>query len=171
MRIVKTLFLCAISICLLAGCGSNDPTQTTTQPEQQPTQIQNENIEKPVIQLNLPAEFEDYTGNPYTEGYYLYYSNGNIDIGCIHLAKQQGYVFEDYVNQEAEYYRGSLTQKDGFWTLTYEDTDTNEPQTMVNVYYETEDSYWMVQGCCPSQSFAAQESQIWQYITGATFAG
>lgn len=166
MRIFK-IFICVISVLLLAGCGSKDVP--TTQPEQQPTQIQNEDTEKTNIQLNLPTEYEDYTGVPYTEGYHLYYSNGNIDIGCIHLPKQQDYAFKDYVNQEAEYYRGKLTQKDGFWTLTYEDTDTNEPQTMVNVYYETEDSYWMVQGCCPSQSYAAHEAQIWQYITGASF--
>lgn len=127
--------------------------------------------EKTEIWLHLPEEFDDYTGMLGTEAYDLLYSNGQMCVGAISIPVQSAYTLVQYAEQDAEYYRTELTQMDGFWTLTYEDVDSNEPQTMVNVYYETDEKLWIVQGFCPSQSYPLYETEIWQYITGATFAG
>ena len=123
------------------------------------------------IRLNLPETFSNYTGSEFAKDYDLLYSDGRMGIGAICIPMQNVYTLEEYAAQDGEYYRTELTQKDGFWTLTYEDFDSNEPQTLVNVYYETEEGFWIVQGYCPSQSYPMYETEIWQYITGATFAG
>ena len=127
----------------------------------QPTQKQTS------IALNLPEEFEALTPEAGPEQYDSLYSNGQMGIGVSRKKKPEFGTLEDYAKREADYYRTEALQKDGFWTISYEDTQANEPQTLVTVYYETEECYWQVQGFCPSQSYELYQDQIWQYITGA----
>lgn len=136
-----------------------------TEKPTQPSQKQNS------ISLELPDDFEDYTGKPGAEQYDYLYSNGQMGIGINAIRKPQYGTLEDYAYREADYYRTQATQKDGFWTITYEDPDSNEPQTMIHVFYEDADTYWTVQGFCPSQCYDQYESIIWQYITGVEFTG
>ena len=131
--------------------------ETPTQPTQKQTGIA----------LNLPEEFKEYTPEPGPAQYDFLYSNGQMGIGLRCNKKPEYGTLEDYAKREAEYFRTEALQKDGFWTISYEDTEANEPQMIVTVYYETEESYWEVLGHCPSQSYELYQDQIWQYITGA----
>lgn len=173
----KTAIIAAALIGIfLSGCkaqqGLQVPQQTGVQAVVPNLTVPNiPPIQKTDIRLNLPEEFLDCTESPVGEAYDLLYSNGQMGVGAVCIPMQSVYTLEQYAGQDAEYYQTELTQKDGFWTLTYEDFDSNEPQTMVNVYYETDDGFWIVQGYCPSESYPMYETEIWQYITGVTFAG
>lgn len=177
-NITKILVIAALFGILLSGCNSQNspvsPQQTKPNVQAVIPGLTSPEIPKPQkleIQLNLPEEFYAYTGMDVANGYDLLYSNGKMGIGAIRIPMQTVYTLEEYAVQDAEYYRTELTEKDGFWMLTYEDLEWNEPHTMVNVYYETEQNFWIVQSYCPSEDYALYETEIWQYLTGATFAG
>ena len=126
-------------------------------------------IAKPGIVLNLPEDFSEYTGISFAEKYDYLYANGQIGIGINRIGRTENYTLEDYVNQEAGYYQADKVQKEGIWTVVYEDLDCNEPQTMVNVYYENGEDLWRLQGYCPSQCYDQYQKLIWQYITDVSF--
>ncbi len=177
-NITKIVAVAALFGIFLSGCNAQRPpvSESQTNPKVQAlvpnlTMPEIPQVQKNDIQLNLPEEFFNCTGSQGLEAYDLLYSNGRMGVGVFCIPMQNVYTLEEYAIQDAEYYRTELTQKDGFWTLTYEDYESNEPQTMVNVYYETEGNFWIVQGYCPSQCYPLYETEIWQYITGATFAG
>lgn len=122
------------------------------------------------ISLSLPDDFQEVTGKPFAKAYNHLYANGQMGVGVIRLAKPNAFSLEDYANRDAEYFRTELIQKDGFLTLRYEDLDSNEPQTFVNVYYESADAFYTVQGYCTSQSFSQYEALLWQYITSGVIS-
>ena len=151
-------------IALFSACGQ-DNTKQNTEPD--PTTLQ----DKYSYLLQLPESFADCTeSNP--SGYTFLFSDGRFGIGGYHIQQDPAIPLDDCAMLEADSYRAELTQKDGFWTFTYEDTDSNEPQTIVSVCRQTEEGYyWIIQGYCPSESYAEYESEIWSYITGGQPSG
>ena len=129
------------------------------------------NKDKNTLSLTLSEDFVDYSDNIAAENYDFLYTNGNIAIGMICNTKPEHFTLEDYAMREAEYFQTEMTEKDGFWTIAFEDFDSNDPQMMINVYYENDNSFWTVQGFCLSENYEQYQTQIWQYITSGVFAG
>lgn len=59
---------------------------------------------------------------------------------------------------------GSLGQKDGIWTFSYESGDF----TYVVTLWETEEAFWTVQAYCPTENFSKAKKDMWEILSSVT---
>ena len=171
--VAKVAAVTALMALLFSGCKTQGPgngnanNAGAANPESLPqkTEASLTHIVTAGIPLRLPIAFADYTGEPIAQGFDYLYADEQITIGISSEKRPENETLEGFVNQEAAYFHAQATQKDGIWTISYESAEYNEPQTMVNAYYEDAENYWRVQGYCPSQCYEQYKDLIWQYIT------
>ncbi len=170
---MRRLILFAVVFSLLClfftGCNSTPtvepgPVESTDDPQS----VQNI-FSQSDIQFILPGDFIDYTGTPIGGDYTFLYANGNLGlIGIEERKDEAGYtVFDDYLADQADTLGSELTQKDGFWTLTYIDNTQNESQTMLCIFYESTSSFWTVKAYCPEDVYSMYQADMWTYATSA----
>ena len=56
-------------------------------------------------------------------------------------------------------------ETDGVWNVTYTTAIEDEEYTFLCAFYETQESFWRVQACCPSGDFAENQQEMWNYIS------
>ena len=165
MKILK-YFLCLLALgMLLCSC-----KQTVAKTEaQQP--------DAPILftrngaTLELPTKFFDYSESPIGVGHSFLYGSDVMGImGDQYIkTRTESESLESFVQSQAELHRVQATQKDGFWTITYDDPTQNEPQIYICVFYETQSSYWIVSAYCPDRMFEDCCTDMWNYATNVLF--
>ena len=170
-----------VTMCLLfAGCGKNGDTQNSNTPVQNDssngvveTEPQENIFRYNGAQMVLPADFSDYTLSPIASDYTFLYADAMKGIIGIEEKKEEidpaVTSLESYAAYQAAKFGTEAVQTEGFWTLEYEDFTQNEPQMLVCVFYETEDSYWIVKSYCTSDMFETFETVMWNYVKSVTF--
>lgn len=161
---------------LFAGCKENDEPQMTfpkipySQVGIAPTKV---TYTHQGVTMELPKDFSDNTQTPSGKNYSFMYGAASMGITGEKVSKNE--LSEEITSLElfaADYaaaLQAEALQKDGFWTVQYEDPSQNEPQMYVCAFYETEDAYWIITSYCPSQTFENYSQDMWQYVTSATF--
>lgn len=125
------------------------------------------------VTVTLPGNFQDYTELPLGEQYTFLYAEPFVGLIGIEDIKEDLddniTSLEAYAAYQASVFGGEAVEKDGLWTLVYEDLTQNEPQKMVCAFYETEQAYWMIQAYCTSDTFETHEEAMWSYVKAPTF--
>lgn len=175
------IFAFFLAMCmLLVGCKDTEKTDNTTQPattqptvettqpqEKVPTHI----LERNGVRFELPMEFYDFSETKIGQDHGFLYGNDEMVIVGDKTKKDDGSIasLEQFAAWKASEYGAEAVQKDGFWTVTYEDPEANEPQTNICVFYETQDAFWVIRTYCPSQILDICQADMWRYATAAEF--
>ena len=165
-----------LAICMLL-CGCKDSNQPSAS---QPTaaaeipsgdEIQMQTLERNGVRFTLPSDFYDYSDSPIGQGHSFLYGNDSMGIIGDETAKEDAGVASlmEFAEATAAQYGTKAVQKDGFWTVSYEDPEANETQSILCVFYETEDSFWIIHTYCPAQILDSCQEDMWHYATAAEF--
>ena len=122
--------------------------------------------------MTLPPEFSDYSHTPLGEQYDFLYSSSFLGIYGTFVEKssvEEITSVQQFAQDYAAQQQGEAVQKDGIWSLQYDDLTKNEPHTNLCAFYETQDNYWVITAYCPSQSFEHYNQDMWYYVSSATF--
>ena len=147
----------ALAILLLCGCF---PQKTET-------------FTKNGISLSLPAYFEDKSGESYGKDVDFLYTYGGMGFLGIREARSEfpaGYGEMDLAAYGKYVIFGNdltceLTQKDGFYTFTYEVSAAEGSLTYVAIVLEGEEAFYTVQGYCISSFYKENAALLWKYLT------
>ncbi len=151
--------LCLILVLsLLAGC--TDLTKTVTCQE---------------LSLEVPMTFLDLSGQEYAQDVNLLYGFGNVVVAAVRddRAELESYIedldLEGYGELVVELNEldSGLIQKDGLWTFSYEADSDGEMFTYVATVYESDVSFWTVQGYCPTAEYEKYQDTIWDIVSSA----
>lgn len=148
----------ALCFCCVAGCGSNTKT-----------------FEKNGLSLKLPTYFEDKSDESYASGYEFLYTYGGI--GFLGTKENRWEFPEGYENMDLEAYGKfviygnqlscELTEKDGFFTFTYEKDAPEGKLTYVTVLLESKDAFWTLQAYCVSSFYEENAAFLWKSLKSA----
>ncbi len=161
---------------LFAGCKKNDESKSNY-PQISPDQIGIASTDNTFshngVSMTLPSSFSDYTDLPIGQEYSFLYGASTVGISGLEVSKdtvsEEITSLELYAADYANQMSGEATQKDGIWSVQYEDLSQNEPQTYICALYETENAYWIISGYCPSQVFEDYGQDMWVSIASAVF--
>lgn len=166
-----------LAICmLLCGCKDShqqtNPSQSTAAGDiQSGEETQMQTLERNGVRFTLPSDFHDYSESPIGQGHDFLYGNDSLGIVGDKTAKEDAGVASlmEFAAATAAQYGAETSQKDGVWTVSYEDPEANEPQSNLCVFYETEDSFWIIRTYCPTQILDSCREDMWHYATAAEF--
>lgn len=173
MKKLLSIMLAVMLLCgVFTGCNSADEeTLPATVPEA--TEPEEKEFLKNGIQLTLPGDFSDYSDYPIGQAYTFLYAGPSDGVYGMEDSKaslpETVTDLASYAAYQATLLGGEAVQKDGVWTLTYEDLTRNEPETNLCAFYEGNDCYWTVTAYCPSRSYEENQEIMWGYVTAVTF--
>jgi len=171
LTVVTVIFL----LCgMFAGCNNAENAGTEapdTIPQETEPPVQH--FSKDGVNFTLPTEFKDHTGTPLATDCNFLYSDGYIGLLGIQgdKAAQPETVTDlaTYAADQAAALGGEAVQKDGIWSLVYEDPSQNETQIYICAFYEAENCYWTIKAYCPADMQQTYEETMWDYVTSPTF--
>ena len=174
MKKIFAVLMVAMLLCgLFAGCNNSADEETLPATIPEATEPEEKEFLKNGIKFTLPGNFEDYSQAPAGQEYtFLYAGPYNGVYGTEDSKASLPESVKDlasYAAHQATALGGEAVQKDGIWTLTYEDLTKNEPQMFVCAFYEGQDCYWTVTAYCPSQCYEEDQEIMWGYVTAVTF--
>ena len=163
--LLLSVFLCS---CKQDKKDTMTPTAVSTIPQaSEPTEPVHFDTEE--VSFVLPGDFTDFTDSPFGQRYDFAYACDFVGVVGISQEKNQEADLAAYAAAYAAEKGSEAVQKDGFWSVTYEDLTQNEPQTFVCAFYETENKYWTVESYCPSILFENYAEDMWSYVISAKF--
>ena len=173
-KILSVFLLLALLLTAFAGCKAGETPETTApSPLADPTEPGEQVFTKNGLKIQLPDFFTDYSDLPIGQGYSFLYAGPYNGVEGIEEKKadmpESVTDLASYAAHQQAIYGGELTQKDGIWTLVYQDPTQNETQTYVCAFYETDAGYWSVKAYCPEDVYATYEADLWSYVTAVTF--
>ena len=154
----------AIALLLLLGiglfCGCKDNSRR---------------IKKNGLTMELPEYFADRSSESYAADYDFLYTYGGT--GFLGIRENRSDFPAGYENMDLEAYGKfvifgnrlscELTQKDGFYTFTYEKDAPEGNLTYIAIVLEDKDAFWTVQAYCLSSFFAENQAFLWKTLTSA----
>ena len=159
---MKRFFAIALLLIFCAGvlCGCGDDGQK---------------IEKNGLTMHLPNYFTDRSSESYAKDYDFLYTYGGT--GFLGIRENRSDFPAGYENMDLEAYGKfvifgnqltcELTQKDGFYTFTYEKDAPEGTLTYIAIILSDENAFWTVQAYCLSSFFAENQSFMWKTLTSA----
>ncbi len=159
---MKRLFAIALLLIFCSGlfCGCKEDVQT---------------IRANGLQLELPTYFANNSNESYAKDYDFLYTYGGT--GFLGIAEKRSDFPAGYENMDLEAYGKfviygnglscELTQKDGFYTFTYEKDAPEGNLTYVAIVLESESAFWTVQAYCLTSFYEENASFMWKTLTSA----
>lgn len=156
-RTLTLLLVLVLCIGVLSGCGTQEAAVSHTYED---------------LTISLPADFIDLSDEDFAEGLDFVYG---LDPIAVNGLREKKATFEAYgLELDLESYgkfvikanniSGTLEQKDGIWTFTYESGD----YTYVVTLWETEKAYWTVQAYCPTENYSKVKKDMWEILSSVT---
>lgn len=169
MKTIRIIAVMLLLCLLLPGCKKAEDSQSTQPTAAQPTEPTP--YARSGAVLELPGDFFDYSDTPLGEGHSFLYGNDLMGIMGDEYSKTETAAdsLEAFAQSQAEMHGVEATQKDGFWTITYEDPNQNEPQIFICAFHETQSSYWIVSAYCPDRMLEDCQADMWKYATNVQF--
>lgn len=177
-RIAKVLCLVLVSALLLAGCNTGiigdamDAAKDTVTPK---------TFTNAGISMTLTTKFIDFTETETNDGEYEFLYASDVH-GVLALREDKVSLVDSFGEMDAKAYGDLIAElyeidakteeKDGFFTYTYESAGEEEGKTLtfMCLFLETEQDFWNIQISCPTEQFAADQAQIWSWLTSAKVA-
>ena len=151
--------------CLMTGCNKK---------AQEPTIAEPQTISMDQLSFTLPEEFTPVTVE--NKDLAFMYSCDDIYIYGYQENKQELmkilncsiYTLDSYVQSFADNISECVVeQTENCWTLSYADKLNDMDYTFVCAIYETEENFWRLMGCCPTESFEESSEDLWEYVLSA----
>lgn len=175
MKRFTALLLAALMLIALAACGSDNKTE------------EDKKIGASGISMVLPADFKVYDeiDKDLLPDLAVAFSNKNGDI-AIYVIREDlsgikdsdNYTADDYLQAQHEVSTGTDTsdilESDGvkYYTYSYvndEDADDIVSLKYLNIACRSDDSCWLLQFCCRSESFDANKANFIKWSKTVTF--
>lgn len=159
---MKRLFAVALLLIFCIGllCGCQEDTQT---------------IHANDLQMKVPAYFVDKSNESYAKDYDFLYAYGGT--GFLGIQEKRSDFPEGYEKMDLEAYGRfviygnqlscELTEKDGFYTFTYEKEAPEGDLTYVAIVLCNENAFWTVQAYCLTDFYPENAAFLWKTLTGA----
>lgn len=163
---MKKILAVAVLLCFfLCGCGIGLGDILDQVPEKEYSHGD--------VTVSLPGIYTDYSNKKEGEGKDFLFAGLDAGITGVRENKQELYEtfgqmdIQGYANLIAELYEKDTTaqNKDGYWTLQYEQEVDGEKWTYLCVFHETSSDYWNIQAYCRSEDFAKKEATLWKQAT------
>ena len=172
-KIAKLLCLLLIGALLLTGCDLGIVGDAI---EAAGDQVKSKTFTNAGVTMTLTSKFLDFTSTATnTEEYdFLYASEDHAVFGMkemkADLADFGALTAQTYGDLIASLYALDVQtqEKDGKYTYNYEVEDEDGKLTFVCLFLETEDAFWFIQASCPSDKYAADQADIWSWLSSAT---
>lgn len=172
-KIAKLLCLLLIGALLLTGCDTGiigDALDAASD------NVKEKTFTNAGVTVTLTSKFLDFTNTATnTEEYdFLYASDAHAVFGMkelkADLADFGELTAQTYGDLIASLYALDVKtqEKDGKYTYDYEVEDEDGKLTFTCLFLETEDAFWFIQASCPSAQYAADQAQIWSWLSSAT---
>ncbi len=127
------------------------------------------------LEMKLPAYFENKSSQSYASGYDFLYAYGGT--GFLGIREKRADFPAGYENMDLEAYGKfvifgnqlscELTQKDGFYTFTYESSAPEGDLTYIAIVLADEDAFWTVQAYCLSSFYEENADFMWKTLKSA----
>ena len=153
-----------ISLCLavlLTGCAAKHTDHTVKMDD---------------LSFTLPYTFTDMSGDSTENPNQAFmYAQDNLYItgfqeSKAELSKYFQYIsLGAYVQMFCENYFPDIPAQhtDDIWNIVYTTAIDGKDYTFLCLFYETQESFWRVQACCPSEDFAENQQVMWDYLSSA----
>lgn len=152
----KALISLVFVLCILTGCSQKSSGPALDE-----------------LTLSLPDNFVDMTQDEILgDGQDFLYGYDGIYVGGFQENKAELAEFfsdtslEDYVQLVIDLNKLNCEaqETDGLWNFTYTTQVEGAEYTFICAVYETEDNFWRVQACCPTERFAENQQTMWEYV-------
>ena len=157
----KLLISLVLAGILLTGCGSRTDLHKVSLDE---------------LTFSLPQTFADLSRDSAadTDQAFMYVQD-RLYINGFRESKQEltqyfeDMCLEDYVRTFTQYNQpeSQAVQTDDIWNISYTAVIDGEDYSFICVFYETNQGFWRVQACCPSEQFEENRQILWNYIASA----
>ncbi len=157
-KTLSVLIAAVLLLTLFAGCKGAAPKQ----------------FSQDGFTLELTEVYLDYTEDDGERPFFY----GNTKMGVVGLREYKSDMDEIYPDMTLEQYAqlasqlnevdSEIAEKDGVPYFSYEADVDGEPYSYLGTFYETEDSFWLVQVYCKSADYADMESRLWKQATAVT---
>lgn len=125
------------------------------------------------LSITLPVSFSPETTEN-TDQAFMYRRDQQYITGFKESKQELSEYFQQlsldgYVEKFTQYNLPETTaeQTEGLWKVVYTSTVEDTEYTFICVFYETEEHFWRVQACCPTEHFAENRQNLWKYIASA----
>ena len=169
-KLVSLLLVCVL---LFTGCEMVGVFQDAMEGVNNPGQPKS--FTNGGITLALTTDFMDFTDTSMnTEDYLFLYASEDIGIVCVQEDKAE--LFAEFDTMDLEGYANlileinaidsTVEKMNGIFTFSY----IAGTETFICAFFESEDSFYNIQGYCETGIFQEKQDLIWQYISSAEFA-
>ena len=166
---MRKLFVILLTVCLLTGCSSKKKAQ---EPPADHVVVMD------TLSLTIPAEFTAVTvDNPYQKFMYQKgtmfvngYSESIADLLKVFNSETitlGSYIqsFESNMIEQGILANSCTNCENNIWHMEYTSQVEGKEYTFLYVFYETDVSFWRVQGCCPTEEFEENREFLWNILT------
>lgn len=170
MSKVVTIFLVVLMLfSVFTGCKKEEQSTPVTTVKPQTTGLKTFTCNG--LTMELPEKFYDYSDSPIGVGHSFLYGSDFMGIMGDEYKKSENEFtsLDEFVQAQADAHSTQAAQKDGFWTITYEDPSQNEPQIYICTFYETQSSYWIISTYCPDIMLEDCQADMWNFATNVRF--
>lgn len=161
---MKKLFALVLALCLLCAvtaCGEKAASVT-------------HNFDG--LTITLPEDFINLSDEDFAQGLLFCFGRDPIAINGLKEEKAtfQAYGLDLTLEQYATFMMksnnvsGTLEEKDGIYTFTYEAANDGISYTYVVTARESEAAFWTVQSYCPTDDYHKVKNEMWKYLTSVT---
>ncbi len=150
------LLLLVFSLCL-AACSAEETTAPHAYED---------------LTIRIPTDYMELSDEEFAQGLSFVFGKDPIAVNGM---REEKATFEAYgleidlqrygdLLMKSNNVRGSLEQKDGIWTFSYESGDF----TYVVTLWETDDAFWTVQAYCPTENYSKADKEMWKILSSVT---